>query len=372
MGEILGIGMSHFPGMRAPAGSGTNLSRTLQRPDIPASYKDPKNWPAEMQKQWSNDEGMAHSLAHREEFVKQCKIAREALDRFNPDFVLCWGDDQYENFKEDIIPSFCVLAYDDMEVHPYHPERDRLDPNAAVSALAAPIDRPPPPNAWGEPADTVFHIKGKREAAKYLARGLINEGIDTAYSYQPLHFDGLAHAFLNTVMFLDWDRKGFEYPYVSMQVNCYGSHVIVNRGGAFPVGRVNIPEGDLDPPGPTPKRCMEVGAAAVRVLKQSPWRVAVIASSSWSHAFLVPKNYFVHPDVEGDKKMYEALIQGDYDTWRNVPNYKVEESGWQELRNWWCLAGAMEELGHKSPAHHTFLESWLMNSNKTFAIYDPR
>jgi hypothetical protein len=146
----------------------------------------------------------------------------------------------------------------------------------------------------------------------------------------------------------------------------------VNRGGAFPVGRVNIPEGDLDPPGPTPERCMEVGAAAVRVLRRSPWRVAVVASSSWSHAFLVPKNYFVYPDVEADHKMYDALIKGDYDYWRKIPNAQVEDSGHQELRNWWVFAGAMEELGHKTPAHHTFLESYLMNSNKTFALYDPR
>ncbi|HLF78998.1 MAG TPA: hypothetical protein VJB57_16075 [Dehalococcoidia bacterium] len=53
-------------------------------------------------------------------------------------------------------------------------------------------------------------------------------------------------------------------------------------------------------------------------------------------------------------------------------NASVEESGWQELRKWWCLTGAMEEMGHKTSDHHTFLESWLMNSNKTFAIYNPR
>jgi len=45
MGEILGIGMSHFPGMRAAAGGGSNIMRTVQRPDIPDRWKDPKNWP---------------------------------------------------------------------------------------------------------------------------------------------------------------------------------------------------------------------------------------------------------------------------------------------------------------------------------------
>jgi hypothetical protein len=40
---------------------------------------------------------------------------RAALDEFQPDAVLIWGDDQYENFREDIIPPYAVLAYDDLE-----------------------------------------------------------------------------------------------------------------------------------------------------------------------------------------------------------------------------------------------------------------
>ena len=42
---------------------------------------------------------------------------RQALEDFDPDFVLIWGDDQYENFKEDIVPAFSVLAY--MTIKPW-------------------------------------------------------------------------------------------------------------------------------------------------------------------------------------------------------------------------------------------------------------
>jgi hypothetical protein len=372
MGEILGLGMSHFPGMRNPGGSPTNLERMLQRPDIPAEWKDPANWPEGLQKEWGNDKGQAAAARQREQFIKNCRVLREHLDRFNPDFVLIWGDDQYENFKEDIIPPFCIFAWEDRDIYPYHPERERLDPNRQTSALAQPEGMPPPPNAWGEPYDTVFHIRGKREAAKYLTRGLIEEKIDMAYAYEPLHFEGLSHAFLNAAMFLDWDRKGWDYPTIPMQVNCYGSRVIVNRGGAYPVGKpFDLPEGDIDPPGPSPERCMEVGAAVARVLKRSPWRTAVIASSSWSHAFLVPKHWFIYPDVEADRKLYDALVKGDFDYWRSIPNHEVEQRGHQEVRNWWCLMGAMEELGQKGPAYHDYIESYTMNSNKCFAAYDP-
>ena len=33
--------------------------------------------------------------------------------------MLVWGDDQYENFKEDLIPPYSILAYGDREIRPY-------------------------------------------------------------------------------------------------------------------------------------------------------------------------------------------------------------------------------------------------------------
>lgn len=383
MGEILGLGLSHYPNLRgtddAMAGI---LRRNLQRPDLPESSKDPKNWPQPMQAEWGNDEGRSAAPQHRAAFVQHLRELRKRLDDFKPDFVVMWGDDQYENFKEDVIPAFCVYAYDDMDIYPYHPRRDRLNANAAGSTAVTGNERPAaaqsgvsgdgPANAWGESTDTLFHIPGKREAAKYLARGLLGEKIDTAYAYEPLHYDGFSHAFLNGVMYLDYDRKGWDYPLVAMAINCYGSRVLVNRGGQYPVGKITVPEGDLDPPSPSPERVMEMGAAVARVLKRSPWKVAVVASSSWSHAFLTPKHHFMYPDVENDRKLYDALVKGDFDYWRSVTEPEVVDRGEQEVLNWWALLGAMEELGHKEPSYHGYVESYVMNSNKCFAAYDPR
>jgi len=42
-----------------------------------------------------------------------------------------------------------------------------------------------------------------------------------------------------------------------------------------------------------------------------------------------------------------ALVRGDLAAWRDVPLTAVEQSGRQELLNWFCLAGAMHELGAK-------------------------
>ena len=54
--------------------------------------------------------------------------------------------------------------------------------------------------------------------------------------------------------------------------------------------------------------------------------------------------------------------------WRNMPLSAIENSGQQEMLNWFCLAGAMAELD-RTPAWSEFIESYVFNSDKCFAIY---
>ena len=49
---------------------------------------------------------------------------------------------------------------------------------------------------------------------------------------------------------------------------------------------------------------------------------------------------------------------------------EAEDRGHHELLNWFCLAGAMAELRRK-PDESVFLESWISNSNKVFAVFRP-
>ena len=120
--------------------------------------------------------------------------------------------------------------------------------------------------------------------------------------------------------------SGFDIPVVPFAVNCYGSKVISNRGGILPY-KENGEFLEPDPPGPSLKRCMEVGAATARALRESPWRVALVASSSWSHAFLTEKNHFLWPDIESDRAMFKALQAGDYDAWGRVSTSRDRSCG---------------------------------------------
>jgi catalytic LigB subunit of aromatic ring-opening dioxygenase len=356
MGQILGLGITHYPNLAAQVNMSWRFKNCVEDPTLPEHFRTAANWHPTAREQWGNDQGQAHSDRHRQDMIGQFRKIRRELDAFEPDFVLIWGDDQYENFREDCVPAFSVLAYDSIEFQPWKGyKRGR--------------------NAWNEPEDKIFTVKGHRAGGKYLASALLKEGIDVAYAYKPLHHP-LGHAFANSVLFLDYDRKGFPYPLVPFAVNAYGRLLIAARGAprraSESAGEVPTAESDFDPPAPQPWRCMEVGAAIARALEASPWRVAIIASSSWSHAFLVAKNELVFPDVAADKRYYEALKKGDVDLWRKTTLEEVEDRGHHELLNWFCLVGAMNELGRPKPDESVFLESWITNSDKVFAVYRPR
>jgi len=59
----------------------------------------------------------------------------------------------------------------------------------------------------------VFHYKANRRAATHLVTRLIEEGFEVAYAYEPSR-EAMPHTILNTLLFLDWDRCGFDYPNV--------------------------------------------------------------------------------------------------------------------------------------------------------------
>ena len=347
MAEILGLGLTHSPSFIRPDEDGeSSLKRTLRTNDnVPAEMKNPSNWPEPMRIEYGEDEGYASAVRLRQRMVAGFRKLRQELDAFNPDFVVIWGDDQYENFREDIIPPFCVLAYDEFECKPFGEEGHATRRNV-----------------WEEPAGTTFKYRGHKQGARDLVSGMIDRGVDMAYAYQPLHEPGLGHAILNTILYLDYDRKGFDYPVVPMLVNCYGSRVIRNRGGSVE----HSP--DPDPPGPSPKRCMQIGKAAAQAIKESPYRVALIASSSWSHAFLTEKHHWLYPDIESDRARFAEMKDGDYQAWARISTAQIEDAGQQELLNWACLVGAVDELDYKAEIVDWY-ETYIFNSTKCLAVF---
>jgi hypothetical protein len=344
MAEILALGITHYPPLSGQDSRMASIvSHMLTNPDLPAHLRTPAGWPEPMRAEWGDDEGASSAAGHRAALVGWMERVRAALDAFNPDFVLIWGDDQYENFREDIIPPYCIAAYDGFS---FSTRKE---------------------NVWGE-TDKTYELAGDPAAGRMLATRLIEQGFDTAYAYKALHHP-LGHAFTNAIFYLDYARKGFHYPILPFAVNCYGRKVVSQRGG-FPRFGAAGEQADLDPPAPAPWRLFDLGAATARILAESPYRVALLASSGWSHAFLTAKNHFLYPDTPADRRMYEHLRDGDYAAWRSYPAEAVEDSGQQEILNWMCLTGALDALGRK-PQETGFVDTWIFNSSKAFLIAPP-
>jgi hypothetical protein len=113
-----------------------------------------------------------------------------------------------------------------------------------------------------------------------------------------------------------------------------------------------------------------MGVAVARICRDSPYRVALMASSSWSHSFLTKKTWRMVPDIETDTRLYKAMLAGDFAYWRNFTLAEIEDSGGQETLNWFALMGAMNELGHKV-AWSDFLPTYIFNATKVTAIFAP-
>jgi hypothetical protein len=356
MAEILGLGLSHFGGfMFSDEEMSSRIKARLEDGSLPPELDHPTKWPARMRDEWGNDEGASFAHRHREQYFNGLDRVRKALDDFRPDAVIIFGDDQYECFREDLVPPYCVFVGDEFESKPY------------LRARGLGGDTP---NIWNDPFDIVIKTPGAADIARYVLNALLAQDFEPAYSYRLPHQDYLGHAFTNTLMFLDHRRTGWPYPIVPFAINAYGSSLIRAKGGVVEKGGNGATARLPDPPAPSPRRCFDIGRALARIVRGSPWRVAFVATASFSHAFLTEKNHFFYPDMESDRRRHAELAAGQYTKWRDLTVPILEDAGQHELVNWCPMVGAMEELGQK-PAYCELMESYLMNSNKCVAIIPP-
>src|SRR3977135_216532 len=167
MAEILGLGGTHWPTLWLPKERRTEVfKRVLDAPNVDPSVKDPANWPSELLAELGNDDGQSAAQRCGERFGNDFRAIRKILDDFHPHVVLVWGDDQYENFKEDIVPPFCVLGYDPgFDLKPWDNRNGGK------------------PNRWSEPGDWSLGLKGHRDAAKFLPPGVISRRIALVYHH---------------------------------------------------------------------------------------------------------------------------------------------------------------------------------------------
>jgi hypothetical protein len=94
----------------------------------------------------------------------------------------------------------------------------------------------------------------------------------------------------------------------------------------------------------------------------------MLPSSSWSHAFLNDKDWHLKPDTAADRRLYDAMVEGDHETWLHVNGKEVVDAGQHEMLNWFCLLGAVREQSLELE-WSTFIATDVFNSNKAFAVF---
>ncbi|MDG2278065.1 MAG: hypothetical protein P8L31_08890 [Pseudomonadales bacterium] len=356
MAELLGLGITHYPPLLGAPDAFANLLRIIMTSDlVPEKMKQVENWPGEMQQEYESE--VQKAAEHQERHIKALAEVRRRIDDFNPDAVIMFGDDQYENFKEDVIPPFNIYCMDSFHSRPFEMLKMLGDP----------------PNIWGVDSGFAYDVAGNGILGRSLAHAIIESDCPIAYSYKYANHDHLSHAFANACVYLDWDQKGWPYPIIPISVNCYGTGVIKSRGGfshLLDKRPMALRDPYLDaqaPAGPTPRSCFNVGQALRDALEHRDERIVVMASSGWSHAFLVEKHSYLYPDREFDAARVSELRNGDQANWASLTNNEVESAGSQEFKNWICLAGVFPE---RQAQVIEYLDTWIFNSQKCFAVFE--
>ncbi|MFQ5861223.1 MAG: hypothetical protein ACE5IG_06715 [Dehalococcoidia bacterium] len=324
MAEILGIGCSHAPMILNPPEEWGRLREWLY-----ATYNPNYQAPPQVLTELGEDNGLSADRRNHQRIVDAFAVLRDKLHAWNPDVLMVIGDDQAENFKLDNLPTFCLYTGQEVEAYPFHRPVNHI-------------------NNWGAPPDARYTFRCPSEFAQRLRDHLISEGFDTASSNALKGWEwGLAHAIINPLTFLDPEGR---FPLLPLFVNSIG----VDLGPGYQ-------------PRPTPKRCYELGRGIRRFFDGRSERVAVVASSSWSHNFLTHKFQGCAFDEEFDRRNLELLRQGKGSKLAELAPEELQQSGDHELINWIIALGI---IGDKPAEIVDVLDAQLQVSFKVFAHWE--
>jgi len=287
---VLGLGTLHSPQLSIPANRWSLLAEKDQkdsRIDYEALLGQAKP-------------GIADELTE-EKMEARYQAMQKALDALSktltqvaPDVMVVIGDDQHEQFLDDMMPMFCIYRGSSLLV----------------------IKRPPPASwTWRKVeeekvSDEPQHFEAHPELAEHLILSLVEQGFDVACSNQLRAEVGLGHAFSFIYRRL---LPAGNIPMVPIMLNTF-----------YP------------PNQPTPRRCYALGQALGAAIKawESDQKVAVICSAGLSHVII---------DEELDRMTVDALLKKDRERLCSLPVEKLK-LGTSEIRNWVAAAGALEHL----------------------------
>lgn len=296
---VLGVGTSHTPMLNAPLEDWPRfVERDRMRPHLTKDGR-PVNY-AELER--LADPSVRDEITP-EVFARRHRDAAAQVERLQAvvaaarlDTLIVIGDDQKELYHDENMPS--ILLYRGATIRNV-PLASYAGPDWARRASARYYETDAPREY---PVDTAL--------AMHLVDALVEREFDLAVADSIPAGQGEGHAFgfVHTRLL---QRR--ELPVVPVFLNTY-----------FP------------PNQPTPRRCYRLGQAIRAAVESFPGdaRVGIVASGGLSH-FTV--------DEALDGEVIRALREKDAEALATLPREKLN-SGASEIRNWICLAGAVEAL----------------------------
>ena len=100
VGEILGLGVTHYPPLTGLDQNMADILATVLRdPAFPSAIATPRAGRRRSAASTATTAAPPRRPRTAAQLVRHFRHARGSLDDFRPDVVIIWGDDQYENFK---------------------------------------------------------------------------------------------------------------------------------------------------------------------------------------------------------------------------------------------------------------------------------
>ncbi len=294
---ILGLGASHGPPVTMPASQWPLLREKDihdKRMDYNALLKTAK---PNIDEEWTEERMQARS----DKAQAALGTLREELLKAAPDVIVIVGDDQNEQFGDQVMPAFCVYRGESVEVKRRTGGGGGQWGNMAwAQAFKSEVSEKP----------TVY--PAANDLADHVVQSLIDDEFDVSASSELRDEVGLGHAF------------NFLYRTILPEGNIPLLPVMINTM--------------YKPNYPTPRRCYKFGQALRRAIES--WdpskRVAIMASGGLSHVII---------DEELDQIVIDAMAEKDAEALSSLPLDRLHRAaGTTEIRNWIAVSGAMGPL----------------------------
>lgn len=223
------------------------------------------------------------------EYYQRCLTAMDTLakqiDAWDPDTIIVIGDDQHENIQDDNTPPICIFMGEEVDASIRSGESTQA-------------------------GTKVSHYKVDSVLARGLVEGLMDLGMDPAWSVKPRLETGMGHAIARPLHFT---TPRTDYAIIPFMLNTYY------------------------PPAPSPKRCVQLGQLLCQAIEASPEerRVVVMGSGGLSH---------IKIDEDLDRGFIDALEKNDLDYMAKMDPAELV-AGTSEIRNWIATAAAGAEGG---------------------------